>query len=184
MNTSNNTNITPVPFSWGEISLSQTVQINGIPHVTRRAVGEWLEYAEPRKAIDKIIERNQHLENYATTVRLTALDDKNREISVYHPIGFLLLVMESGQPKAQAMKVAVAEFVWHFMRAPELTFKEQMELIKHQRLIVSDLTKTKDAFARELLIDSLQDICSRLGKNMPDIAYLGKDARQIPLHGM
>ena len=85
MNTSNNTNITPVPFSWGEISLSQTVQINGIPHVTRRAVGEWLEYAEPRKAIDKLVERNQHIEKRSVTVNMTATDGKNYDMKVYHP---------------------------------------------------------------------------------------------------
>jgi len=32
---------------------------DGIPHATRAAIGEWLEYADPQKAIDKLLERNR-----------------------------------------------------------------------------------------------------------------------------
>lgn len=45
------------PFQWGDIDLSQVVCISGMPHATRTTIGEWLEYADPRDAINKIIER-------------------------------------------------------------------------------------------------------------------------------
>ena len=38
------------PFTWGDITLSQVVDIDGTPHITKQAIGEWLEYIEPRKA--------------------------------------------------------------------------------------------------------------------------------------
>ncbi len=60
------------PFQWGEINLSQIVHINGIPHATKTAIGEWLEYADPRDAINKIVERNSHLRHYSVAVKLTA----------------------------------------------------------------------------------------------------------------
>lgn len=107
-----NTEVTP--FHWGDIALSETVFIEGAPHATRFAVGEWLEYADPQNAIDVILGRNPHIKTHSVPVKLTGTDGKKYDTKVYHPIGFLLIVMESGQPKAQQMKQAVAEFVWHF----------------------------------------------------------------------
>ena len=89
------------PFNWGEIELSQTVLIDGIPHATKTAIGEWLEYADPRVAINVIVDRNPHIDHYSTDIKLISVDGKNRDTKVYHPIGFLLIVMESGQPKAR-----------------------------------------------------------------------------------
>ena len=132
------------PFSWGKIKLSQTVQISGIPHMTRKAIGEWLEYPDPQKAIDKILERNPHVDHYSAPVNLTATDGKNYDTKVYHPMGFMLIAMESGQPKAKAMKVAVAEFVWHFAGPRRLTAKEEMELMKLHRMLTNDAAAGPD----------------------------------------
>lgn len=171
----------PTPFTWGEIALSQTVLINGVPHATRAAIGEWLEYEYPTQAITRILERNSHIEKHSTVVKLTTVDDKNRDVSAYHPIGFLLIVMESGQPKAQAMKVAVAEFVWHFAGPRKMSFKEEMELMKLQRVLTNDLGKSKDAFVRQMLTERLSRVCLSLGQAMPDIKQIGKNADQLEL---
>jgi len=168
-------------FNWGEIALSQTVFIENIPHATKQAIGEWLEYADPRPSINKIIERNPHINDYSVGVNLTSTDSKNYDTRVYHPIGFLLIVMESGQQKAQAMKVAVAEFVWHFAGPKKINFKQEMELMKLQRNLLSDLTKTRDSFARKMLSERLGRVCLELGQPMPDIALLGKDAKQLEM---
>ena len=119
---------TVCPFSWGQIKLNETIHIDGVPHVTKRAVGEWLEYDDPRKAINKLLERNSYIDDHSVGVNLTSTDGKNYDTKVYHPIGFLLIVMESGQPKAQAMKQAVAEFVWHFAGPQQLSHKQFMEM--------------------------------------------------------
>lgn len=109
----NKTNM-PTPFEWGEVQLSETVLIDDVPYPTRRAIGECLKYEFPQQAIAKILERNPHIEEHSVVVNLTSTDGKKYETNVYHPIGLLLIVMESGQPAAHRLKRAIAEFVWHF----------------------------------------------------------------------
>ncbi|MBF0622896.1 MAG: hypothetical protein HQL54_13325 [Magnetococcales bacterium] len=169
------------PFSWGEISLSQVINQSGVPHVTRRAIGEWLGYSEPKHAISKILKRNPYIESYAVVVNLTTTDGKNYDTRVYHPIGFMLIVMESGQPKAKEFKEAVANFVWSFSRPSPLKLKERLDLHKLKRGFIRDLTKAKDAYERQALGNSLREICQFLGETMPEVCLLGKDADQYQL---
>ena len=171
-------------FNWGEIALSQVVYKDGIPHATRYAIGEWLEYADPQKAIDNILARNSYIEAHSVPLKLRGTDGKNYETFVYHPIGFLLIVMESGQTKAQAMKQAVAEFVWHFAGPKQITPKERIELLKLSRTLYNDLAKTKDAFVRDGLLAHLREVSFALGQSVPDISRLGKDADQLALPGV
>jgi len=175
------TNNLPSSFAWGDIELSQTIIIDNIPHTTRSAIGEWLEHSDPVRAVSKLLDRNPHIENYSTVVNLTTIDGKDRQVSVYHPIGFMLIVMESGQPKAHAMKVAVAEFVWHYAGPQKLNFKQQMELIKLQLSLFKALGKTKDAFVIQGLTERLSRVCLQLGQPMPDRAILGKDLNQLEM---
>lgn len=177
-------NTETTPFNWGEIALSETIFIDGAPHATRFAVGQWLEYEDPAEGIRKILNRNSYIEEHSVAVKLTATDGKNYDTKVYHPIGFLLIVMESGQPKAQAMKQAVAEFVWHFAGPRRMSFKERMELLKHGRVLLNNLAKTKDAFERDGLIVQLREVQLALGQPMPDVARLGKDIDQLALPGV
>jgi hypothetical protein len=172
------------PFHWGEIALSETVFIEGAPHATRFAIGDWLEYADPQNAMDVILKRNPYIEAHSVPVKLTGTDGKKYDTKVYHPIGFLLVVMESGQPKAQAMKQAVAEFVWHFAGPKRMSFKERLDLVKASCGIAGRLAENKDAFVRDLLIGHLREIHLALGTPLPDVARLGKDADQLALPGV
>lgn len=172
------------PFHWGDIALSETIYIDGAPHATRNAIGEWLEYDDPIRAISKLLERNTYIDEHSVVVKLTTTDGKKYDTKVYHPIGFLLIVMESGQPKAQAMKQAVAEFVWHFAGPRRMSFKERMELLKHGRVLLNNLAKTKDAFERDGLIVQLREVQLALGQAMPDIERLGKNPDQLALPGV
>lgn len=106
-----------VPFDWQDIRLKEACWLNGKPYYTRRAIGIFLEYAGSRsqKAVDKIIERNSHIRQWAVTVKLTATDGKDYETEVYDPIGLQLICFESRQPKAIAYKVAVAHLVWAYV---------------------------------------------------------------------
>lgn len=178
------TNTEVTPFHWGDIALAETVFIESAPHATRFAVGEWLEYADPQNAMDVILKRNPYIEAHSVPVKLTGTDGKKYDTLVYHPIGFLLIVMESGQPKAQAMKQAVAEFVWHFAGPRRMSFKERMELLKHGRVLLNNLAKTKDAFERDGLIVQLREVQLALGQPLPDIARLGKNPDQLALPGV
>lgn len=171
-------------FNWGEIALNQVVFIDGAPHATREAIGEWLEYDDPNRAVSKILERNSYIDAHSTVVKLTTVDGKNRDVSVYHPIGFLLIVMESGQPKAQAMKQAVAEFVWHFAGPRKMSFKERTELLKLSRTLFADLGKTKDSFVVQGILTHLREVHLSLGQPLPDIKWLGQDIKQLALPGV
>jgi hypothetical protein len=168
------------PFSWGVISLSQATYINGIPCATRQAIGEWLEYADPQKGIDNILAKNAHIERHSVALNLRATDGKNYETKVYHPIGFMLIVMESDQPKAKAMKEAVAEFVWRFAGPQEMTRKERLELLKHRRLLLTDLAKTGDIALREALVTDLREVSLTLGVPVPAALRI----QQLPLGGV
>ena len=168
-------------FSFEAIELTEVVHLDGIPHVTRAAIGRWLEYADPQKAIDKIIERNPHIEAWGTHLKLGGMGGaREYETSVYHPVGFLLIVMESGQPKAHAKKEAVASFVWNFNRHP-LAPTERMELLKMRRSLINDLARCRDAFARQALLADLRSVSKGLGVPLPEEALLGKDANQLVL---
>lgn len=106
-----------VPFAYKDVRLKESCWIDRKPYFTRKAIGEWLEYKKPQKAIDKIVERNPHISDprWAVTVKLTATDGKEYDTEVYDPIGLQLIVMESRQPKAIAYKIAVAHLVWAYM---------------------------------------------------------------------
>ena len=111
-------NITP--FIYKDIVLQEACWIEGKPYFTRRAIGEFLEYDNPQKAIDKIVERNPHLDDpdWSTTVNLTVVEGSRivtRDTRVYDPIGLQLIIFESRQPKARAYKVAVAHLVYALM---------------------------------------------------------------------
>lgn len=163
--TANTTNVQH--FSWGGIDLAQVVYIDGIPHPTKQAMGEWLEYVEPRKYINKLLDRNPHIDHYSVDVKLGSTDGKNYETKVYHPIGFLLIVMESGQPKALACKVAVAEFVWHFAGPQGVDPKIIMAKEKEYRISIQTFNATTDPALQALLLQRIHRYSRELGYALP-----------------
>ena len=58
------------PFTFDQIQLKEACWINDEPCFTRRAIGEWLGYSRPQKAIDKIIERNPYIDQFSQTIKL------------------------------------------------------------------------------------------------------------------
>lgn len=181
----NNDTYPVAPFVYSDIELSETVLIDGIPHVTRRAIGEFLEYGDPQKAIDNILDRNEHIKEFQYTLRLRGTDGKNYQTFVYDPVGFLLIVMESSQPKAQQMKVSIAKFVHHYAFFPEgVSFKERLELKKYRRTLLNDLEKCCDKFTQQGLLAELADVDSYLGRPSIDIKLLGKRANQADLEDL
>lgn len=109
---------------------------------------------------------------------------RDYETTVYHPIGFLLIVFESGQPMAHLMKAAVAEFVWHFAGPRKLSPRERDAQMKHRRETLKLLATTRDAFVQQALITDLQRISLDLGHPVPDLTLIGTDAKQLKLQGV
>jgi len=174
------------PFTYGDLSITEAVIIDDIPYLTRQGIGEWLEYADPQNAIYKILERNPHIEAHSTVVNLSTVDGKNREVNVYHPIGFLLIVMESGQPKAKEKKVEVAEFVWHFSNpgTERLSPKERRALAARVTTLVSKLPAIRDVLVLRETWAEITTLCDKLGRPYPDITQLGKSVQQLSLEAM
>ncbi|MDH5184878.1 MAG: hypothetical protein OEX12_13430 [Gammaproteobacteria bacterium] len=168
-------------FSWGDIALSQVVYVDGIPHITKQAIGEWLEYADPRVGVNTILKRNNHIDHYSVGVNLTSTDGKNYDTKVYHPIGFLLIVMESGQPRAQAMKVAVAEFVWHFAGPRDVSIKERNTYLREIERLTDRLATSRDAMIYKQTHLAIQHYCHLAAWPMPELTLLGKEVKQLQL---
>ncbi|MGR8932110.1 MAG: hypothetical protein ACU836_15875 [Gammaproteobacteria bacterium] len=173
-------------FTYGEIALTETVLIDGIPHITRKGIGEWLEYADQQKAIDNILDRNPHFLPYSVPLNLRATDGKNYETNVYHPIGFLLIVMESGQPKAKEKKVEVAEFVWRFSNpgTEKLSPRDKRGIASRITALVGKLPKISDALVLKETWLEITSLCDKLGRPYPDHSLLGKSRQQISLENM
>lgn len=169
------------PFHWGEIALSQVIYIDGVPHATKTAIGEWLEYADTRMAINTIVDRNAYVRPWSVDVKLTSTDGKAYSTEVFHPIGFLLIVMESGQPRAKAMKQAVAEFVWNFAGPKQLSPRLRHDLIRTRIVLLREIEASRDAFVTAALVKTLQDVSLQLGMPLPAMNYLGAGRQQLPL---
>lgn len=106
-----------VHFQFEGIALKEACWMDGKPYFSGQAIGEFLEYQEPRKAINKIVERNPHINDlrWSVDVRLTSTDGKKYKVKVYDPIGLQLIIFESQQPKAIQFKIAAAHLVHAYM---------------------------------------------------------------------
>ncbi|MBI5815907.1 MAG: hypothetical protein HZB29_09890 [Nitrospinae bacterium] len=119
--------LAPRAFDFDGERLQEACWINGKPYFTRRAIGEWLEYENPQKAVDNIISRNPHISDprWSSTLNLrvelttgkggNSTYERESEQEVYSPVGLQLIVFESGQPKAREYKIWVANLVHAFM---------------------------------------------------------------------
>ena len=136
---------TPVSFPYGEIQLSEAVMIHGIPHFTRRAIGEFLGYPDPVNAISTLIERNPYIQKYAATIPLKTRDGRAYKTTVYAPKGLCLLCGEANTKKSTEMlrlifplvgeymwtKEAIAAFIREKTQPLLLFFEKIRKLLKH-----------------------------------------------------
>ncbi|MBF0108030.1 MAG: hypothetical protein HQL76_02485 [Magnetococcales bacterium] len=156
--------------------------IDGVPHATRQAIGEWLEYADPQKGIAKLLGRNPYIETCSVILKLRANDGKNYDTRVYHPQGFLLICMESQTEKSKRMKDAIADFVWNHIKPAPGSLKDEIALSRPQRKTLQDLTRNKGTFGRQTLANRLQLVCRLLGEALPNPCLLGNEAGQRELN--
>jgi hypothetical protein len=175
------TEYTLMPLSIGEIELSQVVHIGGVPHATKHAIGEWLEYHDPRSAIDNIIDGYPQLRQFSLVVKIPSHDGQKRAIEVFNPAGFLLIVMESAQPKAHEMKIDVANFVWRYADLRPLTVDARMVYVREIECLIERLTTTREALLYDHRRQSLEYLCTIATWPMPDLTFLGKDIKQLPV---
>ncbi|MCM3701411.1 BRO family protein [Paenibacillus macerans] len=73
----------------------------GEVYMTRKQIGEALQYTNPQKAVDKLHERRKkRLSKFSVTVKLTGADGKDYATNVYSARGVYELIRFSGQPIA------------------------------------------------------------------------------------
>lgn len=198
METTTNKTRALVPFKFGEagerIELREACYLDGRPHFTRRAIGEWLEYADPQKAINTLIERNPHIEG--VDLKLRSTDGKFYETSVYDPIGFQLIVFESRQPKAIQYKIAVAHLVQAYVEgrlAPHRKTRKAARVPEHVRalrtrietmraqtnllVVAARFARVKSPFARQMAVRLEALAC---GEQAPDDVVTPEIAAETP----
>lgn len=82
--------------------------------MTRKQIGEALEYPDPRKAIQKIHDRNKdRFIGKSTVVKMGTVDGKNRDVVLYNELGIFEICRLSRQPKADAFM----DWVWNVIKA-------------------------------------------------------------------
>lgn len=82
--------------------------------MTRKQIGQALEYDNPRDAIYRIHERHKdRLDKYSTIDRLSTVDKKNREVVLYNERGVMEICRWSKQPKANEFM----DWVWNIIEA-------------------------------------------------------------------
>lgn len=144
-----------IPFSCHGIAIQEACWFDGKPYFTGQAVGELLGYKEPRKAINKIVERNPHINDprWSVDVNLTSTDGKKYTIRVYNPIALQLITFESRQPKAIQYKIAVANLVWTLItgKLKPSKWTQKDDLVSAARQILSlPSGKKRGALVRDL----------------------------------
>ena len=101
-----------IPFKFPDengrqITIQESCWIDGNPYFTRRAIGEFLEYSDPQRAIKKIIKRNPQLDNpkWSVVVNLTITDD----YTIRHPGTKLTPEYPSENQDSTTLKLRVVE---------------------------------------------------------------------------
>lgn len=106
-----------IPFSYEGISLRESFWQAGKPYFSARAIGEFLEYSEPVRDINRIVRRNPHIDDprWSVVAKLATTDGKKYDTRLYDPIGLQLIMFKSNQPKAIQYQVAAAHLIVAYM---------------------------------------------------------------------
>jgi hypothetical protein len=114
--------IQAVPFSFEGIELSESCTIDGVPHFSARAIGEFLGY-EPSRANDivrNLVSRNPHIQNFSADIKLMSPDGKAYNTRVYDPCGLQLIVINSGTKLGANLQISLVNLGFAYMKG-ELT---------------------------------------------------------------
>ena len=73
--------------------------LDGVPYYSREAIGRFLGYNKPGKAMSRIMKKNPHLRDFETD-----LDG----VKIYNTVGVFLISGCSDKPKAVQLSIALA----------------------------------------------------------------------------
>lgn len=101
--------------------------------MTREQIGQALEYSEPRKAIQKIHERNkERLDRFSGVTKLTTPQGTKQETVIYNEKGIYEIIRYSKQPKADAFYDWVYDLLSKLRKGEYQVVKPQTEQEKLQ----------------------------------------------------
>ena len=100
------------------------IRIDGVNYIPAEDLGKILGFSEPQASVFKIFGRHrEELEAHSTTVKLTALDGKLRDIRVFTEIGAYLVAMFARTPRAREVRLWLA-------RLPQLVRERGAEVLR------------------------------------------------------
>lgn len=103
--------------------------------ITRKQIGEALEYSDPQKAIDKIHERHKEkLDELSVTVKLTGTDLKLYDTILYNLNGVLIICLHSRQPRAEALMNKVYNVMF-------IALSDSQKRLKQAKARIADLSE-------------------------------------------
>lgn len=145
-------------------------------YMTRRQIGEALQYSNPQKAADKLHERNKkRLSKFSVAVKLTGTDGKEYSTQVYRAKGIYEFIRFSGQPVADDF------YDWVY---------DVIEAIRTGR-ISHEVLRQAGVADRRNMTDSIRDHIEESPnkkfqyKNFTDLVYkllFGMNAKQLREH--
>jgi len=110
-----------VPFSYrGGVKLQETCWLEGKPYFSRRAIGMWLGYRDPKDAVAHLLRRHRFISEspHRRVVILSTLEGDRqvtREMEVFDPIGLMLIAFKAETPKAIKCQIAAAHLMWAYV---------------------------------------------------------------------
>lgn len=137
--------------------------------MTRKQIGQALEYSDPQKAIDNLHNKyKDRLDEYSVTLKLKATDNKKYDTTLYSERGVMEICRRSRQPKANDFM----DWVWDIIiayrhgklvpqhkSAVQVFFDQQTEIMEQIRSENAEFHKTMlDGFSvLHSLIQELKD---------------------------
>ena len=99
-----------------QISSSNFIEHNGRLWMTAEMLGAHLGYAEPRKSIVNIYDRNKRQLSYFSSVIKMMSQGQARSFRVFDEDGCMIIAMKANTPTAEKFQEALAKFVNHIRR--------------------------------------------------------------------
>jgi anti-repressor protein len=119
--------------------------------MTREQIGTALEYAQPRKAIDKIHQRNkERLNKFAVSTKLNSTDGKKYDTTVYNSNGICEICRYSKQPKANLIydwltaNILLKEKSTNITQSPTIDDYTSLVTVINNKIVVSSRQVAKN----------------------------------------
>lgn len=129
-------------FAGNEVDLYKGV--DGEVYMTAKQLGEALEYKEPVIAINKIIGRNEYLQNdeFSVVTKLVSTDGKSYDTRLLTEDGIYEITMLSKQPKAQEFRFFIRELLKGLR-------KGELQVVQHSYQIDDPIARAKQWIKEE-----------------------------------